>query len=139
MKSLGIYFLDGTLLHVGAQYGKLQTDQIITDDLLQIISNRLPMDVRQLAMEHDNGIRLEMEFGKQRECFIGFIYDDETIYYFDNGSGNQEPRPLIANTCPQEKMLCYSMKDILNIFTNFCKTGVKDKQYHWISDWSDKI
>lgn len=139
MTTLGVYFLDGTHFHVGDQYGKLQTHQIISDDLLQSVIHRLPTDVRQLTMEHDNGVCLEMEFGKQRECFIGFIYDEETIYYFDNGSGNQEPRDLIVNVCPQERMLCYSMDDILTIVNHFFRTGVKDKQYQWIADWSDEI
>jgi len=78
---------------------------------------------------------ISVEFNKEKAAFIGWVdeYNDD-ISYFDNGSQNIYSVDLIINACPQERMMCYSLKDIKAIIVHFCKTGEKHPSFRWISD-----
>ncbi len=80
-------------------------------------------------------ISLSVEFNKEKAAFIGWVdeYNDD-ISYFDNGSQNIYSVDLIINACPQERMMCYSLKDIKVIIVHFCKTGEKHPSFKWTSD-----
>lgn len=78
---------------------------------------------------------LEVEFSKDRAAFIGWIneYDGE-VFYFDNGSGNDEPVDLIINICPEERMMCYDPNAVKKIVYCFCQTGERCSEYSWIQE-----
>lgn len=78
---------------------------------------------------------LEIEYSENRAAFIGWIdtYHDD-IFYFNNGSGNDEPVDLMINVCPEERMMCYDSKVIRDIVYYFCETGRRHPKYNWIED-----
>lgn len=77
---------------------------------------------------------LEVEYSKSRAAFIGWISGDEEVFYYDNGSGNEEPVDLIINVCPEERMICYDPDIIKDIVCCFCKTGERNPKYKWIEE-----
>ena len=77
---------------------------------------------------------LEVEFSEGRAAFIGWLNSDEEVYYFDNGSGNDEPVDLLINVCPEERMMCYDADVIKDIVYYFCETGQRNPKYNWIED-----
>lgn len=77
---------------------------------------------------------LEVEFSEDRAAFVGWLNGDEEIFYFDNGSGKNNPVDLIINVCPEERMMCCEPDTIKNIVYYFCETGERDPRYRWIED-----
>lgn len=78
---------------------------------------------------------LEVEYSEDRAAFIGWIDESsDEVYYFDNGSGNDEPVDLIINVCPEERMMCYDPDIIKEIVYYFCETGSRNPKYNWIED-----
>lgn len=79
-------------------------------------------------------VALEVEYSEERAAFIGWVNGDEEIFYFDNGSGNDEPVDLLINVCPEERMMCYDAEAIKDIIYYFCETGERNPKYSWIQD-----
>ena len=77
---------------------------------------------------------LEVEYSEEGAAFIGWIGNEEEVYYFDNGSGNVEPVDLVINVCPEERMMCYDDVVIKDIVFYFCETGERNPKYNWIED-----
>lgn len=100
------------------------------------------LECEQFTCEIGNAA-LQVEFSEESAAYIGWLTDDETdIYYLDNGSGDEEPYPLIDDVCPEERMMCYNAEDIWNIITYFCETGERNPKYKWTEDdfnWMDYV
>lgn len=78
---------------------------------------------------------MEIEFSETGAAFIGVVNETTgTVYYFDNGSGGEEPVELLINICPAEKMMCYDKDTITDIIMHFCATGEKSSKYSWIEE-----
>ncbi|MCI8945640.1 MAG: hypothetical protein HFI91_01080 [Lachnospiraceae bacterium] len=95
------------------------------DELLQ--QDHVCFDVGDNAME--------IEFSPEGAAFIGWIdtYND-SIFYYDNGSGNREVVDLMINCCPEERMMCYDQEILKEIVYYFCETGERNPRYNWIED-----
>ncbi len=78
---------------------------------------------------------LELEFSPERGAFIAwFGEDEEDIWYFDNGSGQQQPVDLTINVCPKAWMMCYPAEDIWAVVEYFCETGKRHPGYGWVPE-----
>lgn len=101
-------------------------------------------DIRMLLKEPENLMRvscvtddagLEAEFDMDGAAFIGMVNEAAgKAYYFDNGSGNEEPVDLMENVCPAEKMMCYDKEAAADIIIHFCSTGELHPEYNWIEE-----
>lgn len=91
-------------------------------------------EIEYMEMETEEYTSLNLEFGENGECFIGYIEDEDTIYYFDNGNGKTETASLYINPEIQKRLLCWSADDIRKIVRHFWETGKRDMSYKWISD-----
>ncbi len=134
MQNFGVDFLDGTHFHFGRHFGGLQTHSSLTDGQLEALLERAFQDMRTLAIQHENGAWMEVEFG-EKGCFMVFSEQDgEVIRYFDNGSGNHGVVDLLINCCPEERLMCYSKETLMQVIETFLKTGRQDGRFHWIDD-----
>ncbi len=75
MQNFGVDFLDGTHFHFGRHFGGLQTHSSLTDGQLEALLERAFQDMRTLAIQHENGAWMEVEFG-EKGCFMVFSEQD---------------------------------------------------------------
>lgn len=80
-------------------------------------------------------VSLDVEFSPARDAFIGWVDEyNESVWYYDNGSGETEPVDLLVNGCPQARLMCRSRSDTAAIITHFCETGERWPGCKWVPD-----